>query len=287
MVVFPHNFPSSGTWGVSRPRVDDSYSGLTRAGEGEHLLVHDTKCPNENRVSNFNANSGQVENVQIDWKRTAQPEDLEAVAYVDGQQGQYLAAEGSQYNGRTPHLFLFNYADGEGESLKRFDLPKLPYEIEGMVTKQRADGDVLVVLGGRGDEVSAEGRLHWGLYDPEAQSLEWSPAGTAGVPVTMPEHLAPNERPIADLHLDASGELWAAGCVDNGNEGPFESLVYRVGKLDPDSRNPIHLTLDLPIHVRGDKVEALDSNAADSNRLLLGTDNESFGGSLQSLLTAS
>lgn len=287
MVIFRQNFPlqSDAPWCVRRPENEQSYSGLTNAGPDEHLLVHDTKCPEEVRVSSFNGNSGTVERVEIDWSQTSQPQDLEAVSYVDGQKGQFMAVEGSRYRGRTPHLFLFDYASGKGESLQRFDLPKLPYEIEGMVTRRRDDGDVLVMLGGRGDEETGEGRLHWALYCPERHSLEWSRQGREGIPVTMPEHIAGHERPIADLHLTSDGELWAAGCVDNGNYGPFESIVYRVGRLDANAAVPVTLTEDRPIRVRGDKIEALDSQGDDSRRLLLGSDNEACGGSLQTLLS--
>lgn len=285
MIVFPHNFPRQNEqpWSVNRPKINDSYSGLTSAGGDEHLLVHDTKRPGENRVSSFNETTGAVESVEIDWSRTSLPEDLEAVANLDGEQGRFMAVEGSRYNGRTPHIFLFDYADGKGESLKRFDLPKLPYEIEGLVTQQKDDGDVLVILGGRGDEESGQGRVHWGTYHPDQGSMEWSEAGKTGVAVTMPEHIGSNERPIADLHLTSDGEIWAAGCVDNGNYGPFESLIYRVGKLDSNASNPITLTEDLPTRVPGEKIEALGSNGNEGGRLLLGSDNESYGGSLQSL----
>lgn len=284
MVVFPHNFPQARWSGLERPSVGSSISGLTSTSEGGHLLVHDSKAPGETRLSSVNGNSGAVEQVQVDWSRTDEPEDLEAVAYVDGRSGNYLAVEGSQYNGRTPHLFLFNYADGKGESLQRFDLPKLPYEIEGMVTRQRSDGDVLVMLGGRGDEIHAEGRLHWGVYDPQARTMEWPEEGVRGVDVRMPEHLGASERPIADLHLDARGDLWASGCVDEGDKGPFESLIYRVGQLDAEASNPVTLTLDRSTRVPGEKVEALSVNASDPERFLIGTDNESYGGTLQSLL---
>lgn len=270
---------------VSPPYPRQNYSGLAQAGSTQHLVVHDSKCPGEVRVSAYNAIEGQVEVVDMDWRLTGQPEDLEAVAGIDGSQDQYLAVEGSRYQGRTPQLFLFDYADGNGRSLKRFDLPRLPYEIEGMVTSRRSDGDVLVVLGGRGGEASGQGRLHWGVYDPEEQELEWSPDGRAGLAIALPERLGPNERPISDLHLNQHGELWAAGCVDNGDHGPFESMVYRLGKLDTEARAPVTLTIDQPIRIRGEKVEALASNQPNGQRLLIGTDNEACGGTLQSLLS--
>ncbi len=286
MVVYPHNFPQARWSGLERPTGAASYSGLTSTAEGGHLIVHDSKKPGEARVSAVNGNSGAVEQVQIDWSRTDLPEDLEAVAGVDGRSGNFMAVEGSQYNGRTPHLFLFNYADGRGESLQRFDLPKLPYEIEGMATRQRADGDVLVVLGGRGDEVHGEGRLHWGVYDPDGGTMEWPAEGVRGVDVRLPEPLGPSERPIGDLHLDPNGDLWASGCVDEGDKGPFESLIYRVGQLDAEAANPLTLTLDRAVRVPGEKVEALDRCPGSPDRFLLGTDNEAYGGTLQSLLTA-
>lgn len=286
MTVFPHNFPrvsGSALKLVQRPTVSATYSGLTTASDREHLAVHDTKDPNESKLSSFDWETGQTQPVTVDWSRTEQPEDLEAVAYVDGQPGQFMAVEGSRYNGRTPHLFLFDYADGNGTALKRFDLPQLPYEIEGMVTRQREDGDVLVVLGGRGDEKTREGRLHWGLYDPQQQEMEWSEQGCTGVPVSLPTRLGDEERPISELHLDRHDQLWGAGCMDNGNEGPFESLIYRVGHLNANAANPVTVTVDQPVRVRGQKVEAMDARAEDG-RFLLGTDDESYGGTLQFLL---
>lgn len=263
-----------------------SFSGLARAGRHEHLTVHDTKGPDGLKLSSFNSNSLEVEQVHVDWSRTGTPADLEAVADLKGQPGEFLAVEGSKYSG-APKLFLLEYAEGEARGVKRFEVPDLPYEVEGMVTQAQPDGDVLVVLGGRGDGKTQEGRLHWGLYDPEEQSLEWSAEGLKGLPVRMPEHLGSNERPISDLHLTAQGDLWAAGCTDNGDEGPFESLVYRVGRLDGSAHNPITLTLDHPHHVPGEKIEALDANAGqDGGRFLFGTDNEAFGGALQSLLAS-
>lgn len=285
MTIFPQNFQNGhSSWASSRPVGSESFSGLTRANNSTHLVVHDTKSADGAKVSSLNSQSGQVEAVEIDWSRTDTPQDLEAVSYVDGQPGQFMAVEGSRYNGRTPHMVLFDYADGKGESLKQFDLPKLPYEVEGLVTQQRADGDVLVVLGGRGGDETSQGKLHWGLYDPDGQTMDWSDQGIQGATVRMPEKLGDNERPISDLHITPQGDLLAAGCTDNGDTGPFESLIYRVGRLDPEAHNPITLTLDHGHRVHGEKVEALDTNAAGAPHLLIGTDNESFGGTLQCLL---
>jgi hypothetical protein len=248
-------------------------------------MVHDSKEPDGLKVSSFNTNSLQTEQVEVDWSRTGAPRDLEAVANLEGRKGEFLAVEGSRYGGVKPHMFLFEYGDGQGQALQRYDLPELPYEVEGMVTQRKPDGDLLVVLGGRGDKNSGgEGHLHWGTYHPEDQSLTWSKEGVEGVPVQMPENLGPNQRAISDLNLTPNGELWAAGCVDNGNEGPFESLIYRVGHLDSSRSNPITLTLDHAFSIPGQKVEALDSSGGRADSFLAGTDNENFGGALQSLL---
>jgi hypothetical protein len=284
MVIFPHNFPRSGQSAWSGRSQESSYSGLARAGQREHLAVHDCKGPDGNRVSSLNGNSMALEDVRIDWSRTGLPHDLEAIAGVDGQKGEFMAVEGSRSKAPNAHLFLFDYAQGEGKAVKRFDLPKLPYQIEGMVTTRRDDGDVLVVLGGRGDGNSREGTLHWANYHPDSQSLSWSKQGQQGISITLPESLGEGERPISDLHLTREGDLWASGCVDNGDTGPFESLVYRVGSLQADSPNPVTLTLDHPHRIPGQKIEALDANPGHESHLLAGTDNESFGGSLQSLL---
>lgn len=285
MITFPQNFPNarrSFATGPNLPQSELSYSGLAQAGSDGHLVVHDSKGDGR-RLSLLPQNSNQLEEVSVDWSRTSQPEDLEAVAPLDGSPGTFMAVEGSRYNGRTPHLFLFNYADGKAETLEQFDLPQLPYEIEGMVTQQRADGDLTVVLGGRGDSEGSPGSLHWGVYDVDEQQMNWSQDGISGMPVPLPEDLGAGARPISDLLLTEEGELWASGCTDQGDTGPFESLIYRVGQLDADASNPITLTLDHATRIPGEKVEGLST--ASSHRVVIGTDNESFGGSIRTLST--
>ena len=282
VITFPQNYPSQRSAGPNLPQSALSYSGLTRAGHEGHLVVHDHKAEGP-RLSLVPDNGNSLEEVEIDWSRTDRPEDLEAVSDLDGQSGQYMAVEGSRYNGRTPHLFLFNYADGKADTLEQFDLPPLPYEIEGMVTKRQDDGDIMVVLGGRGDGENSPGLLHWGTYDTDERRMTWDEKGLAGVPVSMPEDLGPGGRPISDLFLNSNGDLWAAGCTDNGDEGPFESLIYRVGRLDSNAANPVTLTVDQPVRVPGEKIEGLSTAGLHSHQFVIGTDNESFGGSLRTL----
>lgn len=287
MITFPQNFPSprlSRLAGPHVPQSELSFSGLAQAGDEGHLIVHDTKAEGA-RLSLLPENGNALEEVEVDWSRTSRAQDLEAVSEMDGRPGQFMAVEGSRYNGRTPHLFLFNYADGKAESLEQFDLPQLPYEIEGMVTHQRPDGDVTVVLGGRGDGENGPGALHWGVYDVDGHQMNWSEEGVRGVSVRLPEELGQGARPISDLLLTSEGDLWAAGCTDNGDTGPFESLIYRIGRLDVNAANPVTLTLDHAVRVPGEKVEGLSTASPDSPRVVIGSDNESLGGSIRTLPT--
>ncbi len=206
MITFPQNFPNARVARSAGPYLPQSelfFSGLARAGDEGHLIVHDTKAEGS-RLSPLPENGNTLEEIEVDWSRTSRAEDLEAVSELDGRPGQFMAVEGSRYNGRTPHLFLFNYADGKAESLEQFDLSQIPHEIEGMVTQQRPGG-----------------------------------------------------RPISDLLLSSQGALWAAGCTDNGDTGPFESLIYRIGRLDVSAANPVTSTLDHAARVPGEKVEEL------------------------------
>ena len=111
-----------------------------------------------------------------------------------------------------------------------------------------------------------------------------SKKGLEGIPVNLPEGLGPGQRTLSDIETTPNGDLWASAARDEGDEGPFESMIYRVGSLTGDINNPVTLNLGEPHYVEGVKVEALTMNGERDHALFYGCDNETYGGSLSSTL---
>jgi hypothetical protein len=262
-----------------------SISGLAQSNDSGYLAVHDTKVEQPGaRLSRYEPTTGELESVDVDWSATGLANDLEGITRMDGSLERYMAVEGSKWEGRVPKLFTLSYKNGKAVAETQHPLPELPHEIEGVATKSIDNRKLLVLVGGRGEDIDDPGRLHWAIYDQDADDLSWSEDGLKGVPVTLPHELGPGQRTISDLQLTPNGDLWGSAARDEGDEGPFESMIYRIGSLNGNSANPVTLSLDHPHHVEGNKVEALAMHGRRNDTLFFGCDNETFGGSLNSAL---
>ncbi len=271
----------------AHPPQYQSISGLARSNDSAYLAVHDVKVGQEGaRISRYDPSTGDMEAVDVDWSATGLANDLEGITQVDGSQERYMAVEGSRWNGRTPQLFTMSYRDGKAVAEKKHALPELPHEVEGVATKKMQDGNLLVLLGGRGEDIDDPGRLHWAIYDQKSEELSWSKEGLEGTPVVPPQELGPGQRTLSDIQLTPSGDLWGSAARDEGDEGPFESLIYKIGSLNGNAANPVTLNLGEAHYVGGSKVEALTMHGERENSLFFGCDNETYGGTFNSGLFA-
>ena len=89
-----------------------------------------------------------------------------------------------------------------------------------------------------------------------------------------------HKRNISDLAIDMDGNLWTVATSDPGNNGPFTSVIYELGKINHAGLfKPNHPNLIQPISIIEDqKVEALMFNNDD---LILMTDNENLGATIK------
>lgn len=96
-------------------------------------------------------------------------------------------------------------------------------------------------------------------------------------------------RAIVALEVDAEGRVYAVATLDpeeispESDNGPFRSIVYRLGRLEGDGvvldREPVVLAV-----LDGLKVESLAIREQDGKRqLFVGTDDENYGGILRLL----
>lgn len=258
------------------PNLPD-LSGLAKFSRTRSVAVRDSKLESENkRVLLLDNSTGAVQELDVDWSKTGRARDLEAIAKGKGQ-GDYLAVEGSSFGDNRARLFDLKLTAQGGESRRSFELPDFGQEIEGLVSLPQKDGSQRLLFGGRGDE-SGAGRIYWGTLND--QGLSFTPEGLEGTKVVGPS-LGKGQRSIAELALNDKGELWGTAAVDDGDYGPFKSAIYRIGTVNPEGATPVQVDQTKPhALINGTKAEAF--TFLSRNRALLGSDNEAFGGRLES-----
>ena len=271
-------------------------SGMAPAGDGAFLVVHDAKSFEDGpRLSLLTVGAGGVALSPLpvdDWRHPeGRSSDLEGACALGD--GTFLVAESGSFEGRYGRLFHVRLAEGGAEVLAAVRLPVVRDNTPG------ADGDnleglacvrdgatALVLLGERGASAAyPTGVLRWARFRPATGTLDVTDAGRAGVAVSAPGDLvARGFRSITGLHVMPDGALWAAASRDPGDLGPFDSVVYRLGRVDAGAEVPVVVEPGgAACAVAGFKVEAVSAPAL-GGTLSLGTEDEALGGAWRPLV---
>jgi hypothetical protein len=169
-------------------------------------------------------------------------------------------------------------ADGSVELLGMTDLPAADApQLEGFDI-QRVEGKLVAVWAGRGDGPTAAA-LCVGVYDEAAGK----PSLAHRVEFRAPWPDQPTVRHISDLRVDPFGVIFVTSSMDPGNDGPFDSALYVAGTVVVADGSPMLRVNDSPVRLRTDrgrKVEALEFVPELSAGMLLGSDDENFGGAV-------
>lgn len=270
-----------------QPHVDSDLpdlSGFARQ-NGRFLAVTDAKAESPQvRLGWVDPQNGSFRGLGSEWGDHRPARDLEAVTAVQGQPGRFLAVEGSSWEGQSNRLFQLSVDDTGSQVERAYELPPLPQEIEGLVELPlQQPHRRLVILGGRGGEQGEPGKLYWGVLDQHQGSLTFSAPGLEGTEVQAPQLGTGLQRHISELELQPDGSLWASTTADEGDYGPFESAVYRVGQIQADEIQPLHARTNEPeaARISGTKVEGF---ATHERGWITGADNEKLGGEVGFLL---
>lgn len=291
------------------------YSGMARIGDDTYLTVNDRKNGIQpgDRLGILTVSSKDGATFRplpvADWRDAVEgePSDLEAVCAIPDRPGEFLLGESGQYKKKFGRLFHVRVVrDGDGwraECLKAFKLPRAEPddagttwpgdELEGMACMPNVKDLPTLVLGSRGGQGRAghqPARLVCG--DLDLTTYTFHRHGSHTLP---PVPGFAEGRGCADLHLvenDRGGfEVWSVAVRDEGDAGPFHSVVYRAGVLGvqegkglvftPEAR-PARLTL------HGLKVEALAAPPRCVPRagFAVATDDENYGGVWRPLFPA-
>jgi hypothetical protein len=242
----------------------------------ELLVVHDNKKPDQGRVSIVKLGGNvQPQYLPLRWQEGIElPRDLEGLTAVPGKPLTYMAltSEGKVYH------FSLNRTEDAIAVIKVFDLPSVPPEsnLEALALTQ-VDGKVIAVWAHRG-EGKQPALLYWGHLN--LQTYQISLIGTATLKVPLDN---PHVRHISDLKVDDAGVVYVTSASDSGDDGPFQSAVHVAGvvgrqgeiltfrptlRLVPSYRDKYH------------KIEAIELLPGTTAGIVLGTDDESMGGSV-------
>ena len=110
--------------------------------------------------------------------------------------------------------------------INKFILPKVSkiMNLEGM-TLVKSKKYFKIAYGDRGSDVRRS-TLFIGDYEPSNNSI--TNINSYVIDLPEPESF---KRNIADLVFDAGGVLWSAATSDPGDDGPFETRIYKIGQI--------------------------------------------------------
>lgn len=307
---------SSCSWGITQrettsvsvPSVE--ISGMTKIERDSFLIVSDKKesAGPGSWLSVLTAGTHGYRFFPVDltgFGHTDQPNDLEALCALPRGSDEFLLVESGYYRskyGRILHIRLHMHGENWIAQLIGWFRP-LPLnrawadestpsadQLEGIGCIKDSRERIWLILGTRGSK-SSPASLLWGeLKGLESSQPTFTKQGE--------HHLVLNPlgaRSITDLLLESLGtdtwRLWASAAIDNGDLGPFRSLVYSPGLIDLDETRGLIFTAkphESSWLVDGLKVEGLAAPASSvpQSAFSIGTDDEKYGGVWRSLFLA-
>ncbi|MBU1172290.1 MAG: hypothetical protein KKD44_22255 [Proteobacteria bacterium] len=208
--------------------------------------------------------------------------DLESASPIPGGKG-FLLAESGQEGEHARRIFHAVYSNGK-MNIESFVNWPVPIEnVEGIEVCQV--GQQLVFMYAERAEGQPSTKLRWAPLSLNPLSFgKFKEVTYKGV-----DPIGAGVRPISALAADSDGFIYIASAYDSGNDdGPFKSVVWRIGKMIADDKgNPV---VELGESKRlatmdGLKVEsiAVRETKEGGKQVYVGTDDEHYGGIIRLL----
>lgn len=289
---------------TSDDRIDDlklagGSSGMEQVGDCSYLVVYDLKnYSNGIRLGliSVTGESLSVAPIKVhSWGADGKVNDLESICSVPGRANEFLVAEAGNWQGVFGRIFHIR-VDFEGMQASVLGSVLYPQlhvndfgvtgdQYEGMLCFPFDENRRIVVLAERGgSEVFAHGIVRWGILDLDDHTFDLSGRGMQGIEVDIPGDWSDpgTKRDITDLHIDAEGGIWGVASEDQGDAGPFYSVIYKLGETDLSNKEqPFRIFDRVAIYedVDGFKIEALSGPCQGlKNTHTFGTEDELYGG---------
>lgn len=260
-------YPQNSNWQSIHDEREYSISGVSKFKEG-FLVVHDNKKRGQARVSYIDK---ELKITNLIWPEEKLPIDLEAVIQIPQIINRFILMES---DGKCFEITI-DPKNLRIEVIRTFTLPSIKpkMNLEGLTIFPSGQG-LLFIYGDRGSNKRAS-TLFTSFFNKKDKTF----FDTNQFIFDLPEPKK-HKRNIADLALDNNGNLWTVATSDPGDNGPFITATYELGKINHAGIfKPNHPSLIQPIHkFNGQKVEALMFY---NEFLVLMTDNENFGATIR------
>jgi hypothetical protein len=274
-------------------------SGMEQVSDTSYLVIYDRKSYSDQVRIGLIALSDETLTVAPisvdDWGEGGISNDLESICAVPDQEDEYLIAEAGDWQGVKGRIFHIkvDLVTSKAKILSVIELPFLNTNDFGVTGDQYEaihclaymKNEKIVILAERGgSEINPMGILRWGIWNMDSNTLTFDDDGFAGISIDAPGNWTDNQtkRSITDMHVDHDGVIWASASEDQGDEGPFYSVIYRLGRINPGAKDsPITVFDELLIgkEVDGFKIEALSGpKKGISCTHTFGTEDEMYGG---------
>ena len=283
-------------------------SGMEQLNDSTYLVVYDVKNFKKGvrlAMVVLTEKSINVFPIKVDtWGIEGISSDLESICAIPGKENEFLIAESGNWKGNLGRIFHIQVDLSTRKAtllgsvkfplLYRNDMDTTGDQYEAIHCLAYSENERIVILGERGgSKNNPTGVLRWGLYNTEQHTLNIEGQGLKGIAIDAPGNWQNKvqKRSITDMYIDANGIIWASASEDQGDAGPFYSVIYKLGKINPmNLQNPVtpfdSLTIGREIY--GFKIEALSGPQKEINCThTFGTEDEIYGGVLRPLFIAS
>jgi hypothetical protein len=291
--------PSLSDQQIDSKKLSGGSSGMEQLTDSTYLVVYDLKKHKNGVRLGWIIVTDEVIDVfpiaMSSWGEEGNPNDLECVCAVPGTSNEFLVAEAGNWQGELGRIFHIQIDFGRrtGNVLGTLKYPFLhrnDFDIEGdqyegMLCLPYTKNERIILLGERGGSAfSPSGVIRWGIWDMKKGTLTVEGAGLKGLSVNAPGHWtnAKTKRSITDMYVDPNGTLWASASEDQGDAGPFYSVIYPLGKINSMNQDmPVTVMDFLAVgrEVHGLKIEALSGPKKGIQCThTFGTEDEIYGG---------
>lgn len=281
--------------GVARASTLPNLSGLAWVEDDLFIGVHDAKRNSEKyywpRISLLRLAKSEIEGVA--WQSLdlqfpgpdGPSSDLESASRIPGGKG-FLFAESGQEGEGARRIFFAVYRNGTLNIESQVTWPVPVENVEAIEVCQV--GQQLVFLYAERAEGLPATKLRWATLS--LKPLEFG--AFKEVTYEGVDPVGKGARPMVALTVDTDGFIYSASVYDSGNDdGPFRSVVWRIGKIIADANGYPQVELSegkMLATLDGLKVESIAVRESDKagKQVYVGTDDEHYGGIIRLLPSA-
>ena len=265
--------PIDERWQYVSGKREIAISGISPTSDkNKYLVVHDNKKKEQLRIGLINLAADSLYK-GLSWPSESLPIDLEALSNIPGLENEYIAMGSWGFC----YWIKLDLKSNTIEIIKEFRIPDSgpPLNLESLLII-RKNKKTYLAWAHRGSD-NEQAILFWGaisLFDDDiAISVEDSTFINLPWPIKSKRHMS-------DMDIDNNNILWTSSTSDPGDDGPYQSAIYKIGKFEI-LKDKLYFNIfdSFPGQYvfNNNKVEAL---TIDANKIVFATDDENLGASI-------